>query len=65
MVIKPTYEVLERKVKELEKVADECMRKEKAFQASDQEKEAILNSLLEHVIYQDAEMKILWASSCL
>ena len=62
MAKKPTYEELERKVKELEKVADKCMRTEKVFQASDQEKEAILNSLMEHVIHQDTEMRILWAN---
>lgn len=59
---KPTYEELERRVKELEKVADERRRTSKVFLASDQEKEAILNSLMEHVIYQDTEMRILWAN---
>ncbi len=62
MAKKPTYEELERKVKELEKIADECMWKEKAFQESHQEKEAILNSLSEHVVHQDTEMKIVWAN---
>jgi PAS domain S-box-containing protein len=59
---KPTYEELERRVKELEKVADERKRKSKAFLAADQKKEAILNSLMEHVIHQDTEMRILWAN---
>ena len=62
MVTKPTYEELERKIKALEKVADECMREKKAFQASDHEKKVILNSLMEHVVHQDPEMKILWAN---
>jgi len=59
---KPTYEELERRVKELEKVADERRRTPRVFLASDQEKEAILNSLMEHVIHQDTEMRILWAN---
>jgi PAS domain S-box-containing protein len=59
---KPTYEELERKVKELEKVADDRRRRSKVFLASDQEKEAILNNLMEHVIHQDTEMRILWAN---
>ena len=45
---KPTYEELKRRVKELEKFTDECMRKEKVFQPPDIEKEAILNNLMEH-----------------
>ena len=59
---KPTYEELEQRVKELEKVADERRRRSKVFLASDQEKEAILNNLMEHVIHQDTEMRILWAN---
>ena len=59
---KPTYEELEQRVKELEKVADERRRRSKVFLASDQEKEAILNNLMEHVIYQDTKMRILWAN---
>lgn len=59
---KPTYEELEKRVKELEKVADERSRTSKVFLTSDQEKEAILNNLMEHVIYQDTEMRILWAN---
>ena len=59
---KPTYEELERKVHEPEKVADEYRSKSKVLPASDQGKEAILNSLKEHVIHQDTEMRILWAN---
>ena len=59
---KATYEELERRVKELEKFTDECMRKEKVFQPPDIEKEAILNNLMEHVVHQDTEMRILWAN---
>jgi len=35
---------------------------EDAFQESEQEKEIILNSLVEHVVLQDTEMKIIWAN---
>ena len=59
---KPTYDELERRVKKLEKVADERRRTSKVFLSSDQEKEAILDSLMEHVIYQDIEMRVLWAN---
>jgi PAS domain S-box-containing protein len=59
---KPTYAELERRVKEFEKLADESRKRSKVFAASDQEEEAILNSLKEHVIHQDTEMRILWAN---
>jgi PAS domain S-box-containing protein len=35
---------------------------EKVLQESKQEKELILNSLVEHVVYQDTELRILWAN---
>jgi len=35
---------------------------ERALRKSKQEKELILNSLVEHVIYQDTELRILWAN---
>jgi PAS domain S-box-containing protein len=59
---KPTYEELEKRVEELEKVADERRWRSRVFQVSDQEKEVILNSLMEHVIHLDNEMRILWAN---
>ena len=34
---------------------------EEALKASKQEKEVILGSLMEHVIYEDRKMKVLWA----
>jgi PAS domain S-box-containing protein len=37
-------------------------RVEEELRESEREKETILNSLLEHVIYEDKEMKILWAN---
>jgi PAS domain-containing protein len=41
----------------LRKRAEDDLRK------SEQEKTAILDSLMEHVIYHDREMRILWANS--
>ena len=62
MVKKPSYEELEQRVKELEKAALERERAEEPLQEFEQEKEIILKSLVEHVIYQDTEMRILWAN---
>jgi len=62
MAEKPTYEELETRVNELEKSAVERKNAENFAQVSEQEKETILNSLVEHVAYQDTEMKIQWAN---
>jgi PAS domain S-box-containing protein len=62
VVKKPSYEELEQRVKELEKAALERKKAEEPLQEFEQEKEIILNSLVEHVIYQDTEMRILWAN---
>jgi len=62
VVKKPSYEELEQRVKELEKAALERKRAEEPLQEFEQEKEIILKSLVEHVIYQDTEMRILWAN---
>jgi len=62
MAKKPTYEKLEQRIKELEKAVLERKRTEKPLQEFEQEKEIILKSLVEHVIYQDTEMRILWAN---
>jgi len=62
MAEKPTYKELETRVKELEKSDVERKSAENVAQVSKQEKETILNSLIEHVAYQDTEMKIQWAN---
>jgi PAS domain S-box-containing protein len=62
VVKKPSYEELEQRVKELEKAALERKKAEEPLQEFEQEKEIILKSLVEHVIYQDTEMRILWAN---
>ncbi len=59
---KPTYEELEQRVKELEKIAIERKKGEKAVKDSLEEKGTLLNSLVEHVVYQDTEMRVLWAN---
>ena len=51
MVKKPSYEELEQRVKELEKAALERKKAEEPLQEFEQEKEVILKSLVEHVIY--------------
>jgi len=40
----------------------ECKAAEEAMRTDEIEKVTILNSLSEHVLYQDAEMRILWAN---
>ena len=62
MARKPTYEQLEQRIKEIEKTSFEHQKAEQPLQEFEQEKELILNSLVEHVIYQDTEMRILWAN---
>ena len=62
MAKKPTYEQLEQRIKEIEKTSFEHQKAEQPLQEFEQEKELILNSLVEHVIYQDTEMRILWAN---
>jgi PAS domain-containing protein len=59
---KPTYQDLEQTVKELEKAVLERKTGEKVLKDAKHEKEIILDSLVEHVIYQDTEMRVLWAN---
>jgi len=53
MTIKPTYEDLEQKVRELEKKVVE----------QDQKSIDILNCLADQVVYHDTDMRIAWANS--
>jgi PAS domain S-box-containing protein len=55
MSTRPTYKELEQRIKELEKEAA-------AHQQAEKEKEHVLDGLLEHVIHEDREMKIIWAN---
>ena len=57
---KPTYEELEQRVRELEQAESEYKRAEEAVEHERVEREMILDSQLEHVIYEDTDMHILW-----
>ena len=61
MADKRTHDELEQRVKELEQAADERKRAEE-LEEEKHEKEMILDSLLEHVVYQNLENKVLWAN---
>jgi PAS domain S-box-containing protein len=56
----PTYEELEQRVRELEQAVSEYKRAGEALEYERVEHEMILDSQLEHVIYEDTEMRILW-----
>jgi PAS domain S-box-containing protein len=58
----PTYEELEQRVKALEKQVAECKKVKETATDSVEEKKTILNSLVEHVIRQDTDMRVLWAN---
>ncbi|MGD9106283.1 MAG: PAS domain S-box protein [Desulfobacterales bacterium] len=62
MTQKPTYKELEKSLREMKKEIRKLKRVEEALRESEYEKESILNSLVEHVIYQDTEMRIQWAN---
>ncbi len=62
MAAKQTREELGRRVKDLEHEVEKLRRAAWEQQESERGKEAILNSLVEHVIHADKEMKILWAN---
>ena len=62
MAGKQTCEELGRRVKDLEHEVEKLRGAAWEQQESEREKEAILNSLVEHVIHEDKEMNILWAN---
>jgi PAS domain S-box-containing protein len=53
---------LRQRIARLETLDTERKRAEEAQTRADQEKEMILDSLVEHVVHQDQQMKILWAN---
>jgi len=59
---KPTYEKLEQRVKELEQEAAQRKGIEEAMKGDEEEKGAILDTLVEHIVHEDTTMKILWAN---
>ena len=62
MAKKPSYKELEKRIKELESQNSACADLKQILERQDLEKTAILDSLLEHVVYQDTEMNVLWAN---
>ncbi len=58
----PTYEELKQRVQELEKRTFERKKEQETIADAMEEKESILNSLVEHVIHQDTEMRVVWAN---
>jgi len=62
MVNRPTYEKLEQRLKALDKEASAHRQAEQKLKRAEQEKSAILDTLLEHVVYQDTDMNVLWAN---
>ena len=59
---KPTYEELEQRVKELEQEAAQRKGIEEAMKGDEEDKGAILDTLVEHVVHEDTTMKIVWAN---
>lgn len=55
-------EKLRQRISGLEATAAEHLHLEKTLTHAAHEKQAILDSLLEHVVYQDMEMRVLWAN---
>ncbi|NVL89829.1 MAG: hypothetical protein HWN69_02370, partial [Desulfobacterales bacterium] len=62
MADKPSYEELAQRVKELEEEADQRKRVEEALRKSEEERTIILETISEHVVYVDTNMKILWTN---
>lgn len=53
---------LRRRISGLEALEAEHLRAKKSLIQGEEEKQTILDSLLEHVVYHDMEMRILWAN---
>jgi PAS domain S-box-containing protein len=62
MAEKPSYEALEQRVNKLEKEALGPRQADRVSKLTEHEEKAILDSLLEHVVYQDTKHRILWAN---
>jgi PAS domain S-box-containing protein len=59
---KPTYEELEKRVRELEKEALRRKQAEEALRASEAQKRAILDASLDRIRYVDKDMRIIWGN---
>ncbi len=53
---------LRRRVTELEAIEVKHIASETALKQAEEEKQTILDSLVEHVVYHDMDMKVLWAN---
>jgi PAS domain S-box-containing protein len=62
MADKPSYEELEQRLNKLEKETSEARQAERASKRTERQERAILDSLLEHVVYQDTDHRVLWAN---
>jgi len=62
VVRKPTYKQLQQRVKALENEALEQKRVEETLNRQEQEKGMMLESLVEHVVYQDLDNTVVWAN---
>jgi PAS domain S-box-containing protein len=62
MITKPTYEELQQRVKELENELLEQKQAEGILIRQEQEKGMMLESLVEHVVYQDLDNTVVWAN---
>jgi PAS domain S-box-containing protein len=60
MVKKPTYEQLEKRIRELEETESECKRVQEDVEYERVKHEMILDSQLESIVYEDTDMRILW-----
>ena len=55
-------EELRRRVAELEATEAKHLALERVLRQTEEEKQTILDSLVEHVVYHDMEMRVLWAN---
>jgi PAS domain S-box-containing protein len=62
MITKPTYEELEKRVKELERESVDPKQAENALHESEAQKQAILDASLDRIRLSDTDMKIIWAN---
>ena len=62
MAGKASYEELEQRLNKLEGEASARRQAEEGAKRAEEEKRAILDSLLEHVVHQDTDMNVLWAN---
>ena len=62
MTDKPTYEELERRVRELENEAVRRRRVDEALRASEAQKRAILEASPDRIRYVDKDLKIIWGN---